>query len=1080
MGCCGSSEEEVTAAPELEADPAPVRPEGDAVTHEMQLADGQKMEMSEVRLQLAAAETNEVAPEHTTFLASVLKARKEYSDDAEIMIDSCKRLQLHNRELKNFVAMADAQAVHEAMNGGFLGNGTNDRKLIAVLCSRTKSQLKRTKKAFFQLYDEDIRKAVKGETGGDYGRMMYYAMQSQSEFIADVIDEACGGLGCDESMLVDLFVMFGQEHLYAGKVAWEGRTDRSLIDYLNSELGIMYKNLRLLILMLLKDVRDEGEEVDEAYCEEAVETLKGECDKGILDAVVGEGFDSNEISELIGKNNIPTNRRIAVLFENKYNKSLVRALDGKCGKRFHATLSGLLLPRPDFIAMRLEAAMKGWTTDKRLLVRLLGGLDGESMIGVNLAYERKYSRPLPHAIRKEISGEGHFELAALVWLKALEEPSRGAETLTEVEVDKHEGDTEALARMLDMLLVENDSLLAFISYLDVETLREAVKGWSVDDTQLIRTLATRSKRFLARVSVGYRKAFQEPLHLLVDEQLSGYYAYLAKFLVVQEAQADSMLLDHALQTPGDADKKALVEFLCARHPRRVRAVKKKWEAANDESLIDKLNDELEGDMRRIALTLLKGKRETDDDDVDADSAVAEEQAATLLDDPSKGIEILCSNSPKQNKALSLVFEDKNDTSLGRHLGSEYSGYVKNALLALLQGQHDWYAASLRAAFRGTGAADKTVCRILGAHDKKDVQLIAKAYEKKYDVTLKSELSRVCKGDYKRLAIAWLELPDQLEQPRHKISLPAVEPEPELEPSPVDEEDPDDEELDDDDENLDNIPSPDSPLYKAKVRKWKRKLEEAESKGKIYKAQYYRRLLMLHPPLPQGNELLAAYKEALTAEYQDGTSGMVQDWLDSVEESEIGDDEGETKSKAVFAEWVQTTQVMIEQKTVTIRECTNYWGLNARKTVEESLKPAKYFEPQYEPEYVVATPEATPEPVLGVAVQEPAAAAPPGTQQLSATVPYGVYGGQTMTITTPSGQVLAVQVPMGLAPGSTFVFQAPLNAPPAAPPPPIIQPTMYQQPAIYQQPVMYQQPVIYQQQPQVVMHGTQNPYYGGWY
>ena len=53
-------------------------------------------------------------------------------------------------------------------------------------------------------------------------------------------------------------------------------------------------------------------------------------------------------------------------------------------------------------------------------------------------------------------------------------------------------------------------------------------------------------------------------------------AYLAKFLVVQAEQADSMILDLAMNGPS-VDHAALVEFLCARHPRRVRAAKEKWE-----------------------------------------------------------------------------------------------------------------------------------------------------------------------------------------------------------------------------------------------------------------------------------------------------------------------------------------------------------------------------------------------------------------------------------------------------------------------------------------------------------------------
>ena len=115
---------------------------------------------------------------------------------------------------------------------------------------------------------------------------------------------------------------------------------------------------------------------------------------------------------------------------------------------------------------------------------------------------------------------------------------------------------------------------------------------------------------------------------------------------------------------------ALTEFLCARHPRRVRAAKKKWEIMNDESLVDRLSDELAGDMRTVALTLLKGKRAVDDanDDEGADDALAATQVQQLTDDPSSGIAILCANSTAQNAAIAKLYEEKNDKSLGRALG----------------------------------------------------------------------------------------------------------------------------------------------------------------------------------------------------------------------------------------------------------------------------------------------------------------------------------------------------------------------------------------------------------------------------
>lgn len=66
------------------------------------------------------------------------------SEHAEFLLDACTRIQKNNRKLKGYIATLDAKAAHEAMHGGFLGLGCNDRKLIAATCTRTKAQLQRT------------------------------------------------------------------------------------------------------------------------------------------------------------------------------------------------------------------------------------------------------------------------------------------------------------------------------------------------------------------------------------------------------------------------------------------------------------------------------------------------------------------------------------------------------------------------------------------------------------------------------------------------------------------------------------------------------------------------------------------------------------------------------------------------------------------------------------------------------------------------------------------------------------------------------------------------------------------------
>jgi hypothetical protein len=145
-----------------------------------------RAEVARDNLTIAEVESVKTKAGNETFIASCLKAREEHADDAKVMTECCTRLQAHNRRLKEYVAIYDAQTVKEAADGGFLGLGRNDRKLIACLSTRTKSQLARTRRQYRELYDKDMRAEVKGETGsGGYGRMMFFGMAAPDEYVAD-------------------------------------------------------------------------------------------------------------------------------------------------------------------------------------------------------------------------------------------------------------------------------------------------------------------------------------------------------------------------------------------------------------------------------------------------------------------------------------------------------------------------------------------------------------------------------------------------------------------------------------------------------------------------------------------------------------------------------------------------------------------------------------------------------------------------------------------------------------------------------------------------------------------------------
>ena len=105
---------------------------------------------------------------------------------------------------------------------------------------------------------------------------VYYATASRAQYVSEMITLACGGLGCDETILVETFTTCTTAELRQGKKAWEGKSDKSLVDYLSSQLGSDYDGLRTLLLKMLKGDVSTADSADDAKAAEQAATLHAE------------------------------------------------------------------------------------------------------------------------------------------------------------------------------------------------------------------------------------------------------------------------------------------------------------------------------------------------------------------------------------------------------------------------------------------------------------------------------------------------------------------------------------------------------------------------------------------------------------------------------------------------------------------------------------------------------------------------------------------------------------------------------------------------------------------------------------
>lgn len=169
----------------------------------------------------------------------------------------------------DYVAERDAHLVFKACDG----IGTNDKLLIDTLCGRTKSQIAAIAKHYKRLPQNEggqgLRSTVASECGGDYGEFMTFLCRERKDYLSNRVQVALRGtLGCDKSLLNEIFCFSSREDIEEMKNAFEGKKDKSLADKLRSKLSGEHE---FLMLHLLHNGRPEGPADESAAASQAEE-----------------------------------------------------------------------------------------------------------------------------------------------------------------------------------------------------------------------------------------------------------------------------------------------------------------------------------------------------------------------------------------------------------------------------------------------------------------------------------------------------------------------------------------------------------------------------------------------------------------------------------------------------------------------------------------------------------------------------------------------------------------------------------------------------------------------------------------
>eukprot|EP00299_Pterocystis_sp_00344_P019565 c9690_g1_i2.p1 GENE.c9690_g1_i2~~c9690_g1_i2.p1 ORF type:complete len:416 (-),score=133.75 c9690_g1_i2:106-1353(-) len=397
-------------------------------------------------------------------------------------------------------------------------------------------------------------------------------------------------------------------------------------------------------------------------------------------------------------------------------------------------LVALLSPSPaHYYAVSIRKAMQGVGVNEAVIIRTLAGNDKKFASDIAEAYFKAYDARLIDSLKDELSGS--LKKAAVTWISKAE-PDRSA-------------DGSQLVVALSKAIAERDA----------DEIHAACKGWGTDESRIVSVVCSRTKSHLLEVDLAHRDKYKSTLANLLSSEISGDFKKLIKYIIMPEVVFDVYIIDKA--TKGFGTNEALfIEALASRSPARVTRARAKFEARG-RPLVDKVNSELSGELKKIALLLLDGRPETP-----ADESLAEQQAEELHEagvgqwgtNEEKFISVLGTSSVAQCQAIRKAYEAKFQASLDSAIRTEFSGDLEQALLALLLTPVEYACVRLRRATTGFGVNESTVARMLGGNDKAFLKEVADTFFAKYDTRLIDVLLKKLSGEFKRAAVAWVNNP----------------------------------------------------------------------------------------------------------------------------------------------------------------------------------------------------------------------------------------------------------------------------------------------------------------------------------
>ncbi|XP_057458873.1 annexin-like protein RJ4 isoform X2 [Lotus japonicus] len=285
----------------------------------------------------------------------------------------------------------------EALQKAFKGWGTDEKTVIAILGHRSVHQRQQIRKAYEELYQEDIIKRLESELSGDIEKAVYRWMLEPTDRDAVLANVAIKSGGKGYNVIVEIATVLSPEEVLAVRRAYHNRYKRSLEEDVAAHTT---GDLRQLLVGLVSSFRYGGDEIN-------ARLAKTEAD--ILHESIKQKKGNNE--EAIRILTTRSKTQLVATF-NRYRDdhgiSITKKLLDNASDDFHKALHTAIRCINDhqkYYEKVLRNALKRVGSDEDGLTRVVVTRAEKDLKEIKELYYKRNSVHLEDAVAKELSGD---------------------------------------------------------------------------------------------------------------------------------------------------------------------------------------------------------------------------------------------------------------------------------------------------------------------------------------------------------------------------------------------------------------------------------------------------------------------------------------------------------------------------------------------------------------------------------------------------------------------------------------------------------------------------------------------------